>query len=150
MGSGIRRAYCEWFPSYSLFVFPIWNHMNDIFLFSAFPFIQTSNEVLFFGGADRWRFLLLLFGFIFFLSMHVKFYCNCYALTSMALRGEGAVRWRFIFNKFKSLASFMCVNNANERGERVATFPFLWLFVDKEQKLQKQFIPHSLPDTIWT
>lgn len=39
--------------------------------------------------------LLLLLDFI-FLSMHVKFYCNCYARIFAATRV-------FIFNKFKSL-----------------------------------------------
>lgn len=40
--------------------------------------------------------LLLLLDFI-FLSMHVKFYCNCYARIFAASRAV------FIFNKFKSL-----------------------------------------------
>lgn len=94
----ILRFHPLWvFPSFCLSVFSafafqyilFFHSFHFIFLvfFCAFS-IQISNEVLFseIVVALFLLLLLLLLDFI-FLSMHVKFYCNCYARIFAASRG---------------------------------------------------------------
>lgn len=151
---GPGSGHCGVFPIHSLsFCFPhffVFSNFLYIFLFLTFPFIQTSNEVLF-SGADRCRLCCCCFYWVWYSFYRCTLNFIAIVMRSHLWFGMGwsrALWWRFIFNKFKSLYMWvLCALIMRTSGMRFSSSPF---FMDKEQKFQKQFIPHSLPDTIWT